>query len=142
MNNPSCIFCQIVTGKIPANKIYEDDHILAFLDIQPATMGHALVMTKHHYDNFLSTPKDDMHWMMNVAQRIGQIQMTMLNARGVNILTNAYPAAGQTVLHVHMHVIPRYSPDDRLRIDMLPANKTTDHQLPLIAAQLVEGLKL
>jgi histidine triad (HIT) family protein len=141
MNNPSCIFCQIVTGKIPANKIYEDDHILAFLDIQPATMGHALVMTKHHYDNFLSTPKDDMHWMMNVAQRIGQIQMTMLNARGVNILTNAYPAAGQTVLHVHMHVIPRYSPDDRLRIDMLPANKTTDHQLPLIAAQLVEGLK-
>jgi histidine triad (HIT) family protein len=142
MNNPSCIFCQIVTGKIPANKIYEDDHILAFLDIQPATMGHTLVMTKHHYDNFLSTPKDDMHWMMNVAQRIGQIQMTMLNARGVNILTNAYPAAGQTVLHVHMHVIPRYSPDDRLRIDMLPANKTTDHQLPLIAAQLVEGLKL
>ena len=141
MNNPSCIFCQIVTGKIPANKIYEDDHILAFLDIQPATMGHTLVMTKHHYDNFLSTPKDDMHWMMNVAQRIGQIQMTMLNARGVNILTNAYPAAGQTVLHVHMHVIPRYSPDDRLRIDMLPANKTTDHQLPLIAAQLVEGLK-
>jgi histidine triad (HIT) family protein len=142
MNNPSCIFCQIVTGKIPANKIYEDDHILAFLDIQPATMGHTLVMTKHHYDNFLSTPKDDMHWMMNVAQRIGQIQMTMLNARGVNILTNAYPAAGQTVLHVHMHVIPRYSPDDRLRIEMLPANKTTDHQLPLIAAQLVEGLKL
>jgi histidine triad (HIT) family protein len=142
MNNPSCIFCQIVTGKIPANKIYEDDHILAFLDIQPATMGHTLVMTKHHYDNFLSTPKDDMHWMMNVAQRIGQIQMAMLNARGVNILTNAYPAAGQTVLHVHMHVIPRYSPDDRLRIDMLPANKTTDHQLPLIAAQLVEGLKL
>jgi histidine triad (HIT) family protein len=141
MNNTSCIFCQIVTGKIPANKIYEDDHILAFLDIQPATMGHTLVMTKHHYDNFLSTPKDDMHWMMNVAQRIGQIQMTMLNARGVNILTNAYPAAGQTVLHVHMHVIPRYSPDDRLRIDMLPANKTTDHQLPLIAAQLVEGLK-
>jgi histidine triad (HIT) family protein len=99
-------------------------------------------MTTHHYDNFLSTPKDDMHWMMNVAQRIGQIPMTMLNARGVNILTNAYPAAGQTVLHVHMHVIPRYSPDDRLRIDMLPANKTTDHQLPLIAAQLVEGLKL
>jgi histidine triad (HIT) family protein len=141
MNSTSCVFCQIANGKIPANKIYEDDHILAFLDIQPTTVGHALVITKHHYDHFLSTPKEEMHWMMNVAQRIGQIQMTMLNARGVNILTNAYPAAGQTVPHVHIHVIPRYSPDDRLRIEMLPANETMDHKLPLIAEQLVEGLK-
>lgn len=141
MKSSSCIFCQIAQGTIPANKIYEDDHVLAFLDIQPATVGHALVITKSHYDHFLSTPKEDMHWLMNVAQRIGQIQISMLNARGVNILTNAFPAAGQTVPHVHIHVIPRYSPDDRLRIEMLPASEKMKHELPLIAEQMVEGLK-
>jgi len=141
MKTTTCVFCKIAEGTIPANKIYEDDHVLAFLDIQPATVGHTLVITKKHFDQFLSTPKEEMHWMMNVAQRIGQIQISMLNARGVNILTNSYPAAGQTVAHVHVHVIPRYSPDDRLRIEMLPASEKMKVDLPQIAEQLGEGFK-
>lgn len=137
----ACIFCQIAAGKIPSTKVYEDDHILAFLDIAPATAGHTLVISKEHYDNFLSAPKEAMNRVMNVAQRIGQAQIKMLDARGVNILTNNYAAAGQTVLHFHVHVIPRFSPDDRLKIEMLKGDQSSKADLPMIASKITKGIK-
>ena len=106
------IFCKIVDGEIPCYKLYEDESVLAFLDISQVTKGHALVVSKKHYDTFLSIPQEEMHKVMDVAQRIGQVQIKLLGARGVNILTNCYEAAGQTVPHFHVHVIPRYDDKD------------------------------
>lgn len=114
----NCIFCKIVDGIIPSYKIYEDDDVLAFLDVNPVTYGHTLVIPKKHYISFLSTPKDVMNKVMNVVQRIGQVQMKELGAKGVNVLTNCYDAAGQVVKHFHVHVIPRYEANDGFKLEL------------------------
>ena len=87
------IFCRIIKGEIPSTKIYEDDDVLAILDISQTTKGHTLVIPKLHCDNFLSCPQEVMHKVMDVAQRIGQAEISLLHARGVNILTNVNEAA-------------------------------------------------
>ena len=83
------IFCRIIKGEIPSTKIYEDDDVLAILDISQTTKGHTLVIPKLHYDNFLSCPQEVMHKVMDVAQRIGQAEISILGAKGVNILDKA-----------------------------------------------------
>ena len=128
----NCIFCKIADGVIPSYKIYEDDDVLAFLDVNPVTYGHTLVISKEHYETALSTPKEILHKVMDVAQRIGQVQIKQLGAKGVNILTNCYEAAGQTVRHFHVHVIPRYESTDGFKLEF----KTTD-----IKYQLVEVME-
>lgn len=136
----TCVFCQIVDGVLPSHRIYEDMDVLAFLDIQQTTAGHTIVIPKKHYDHFLSTPKDLMNQVMNVAQRIGQAQMQTLEAKGVNLLTNVLKAAGQSVFHFHVHVIPRYLPTDRLRIDMMKSDDFNQLNLPVLAKQLKDQL--
>ena len=128
------VFCKIVRGEIPCYKIYEDQDVLAFLDISQVTKGHALVIPKEHYDNFLSVPQEVMHKVMDVAQRIGQVQISMMGAKGVNILTNCYEAAGQSVKHFHVHVIPRYDEEDGLKLEMKDSSE--GFNLPMIAKNL------
>lgn len=131
------VFCKIVKGEIPCYKLYEDEDVLAFLDISQVTKGHALVIPKKHYDNFLSVPHEIMHKVMDVAQRIGQVDIKILGARGINILTNCYEAAGQTVPHFHVHVIPRYAENEGFCIEM---KSSEDEQLNLPAlASAIEG---
>ena len=132
------VFCKIVAGEIPCYKLYEDDDVLAFLDISQVTKGHALVISKRHYENFLSTPKEIMHKVMDVAQRIGQVDIKLLGAEGVNILSNCYPAAGQSVMHFHVHVIPRYKEGEGFEITM--KNNAEGLNLPAIAGQIKENL--
>ena len=132
------IFCKIVDGEIPCYKLYEDDDVLAFLDISQATKGHALVISKQHFDNFLSTPQEVMHKVMDVAQRIGQVDIKLLGAKGVNILSNCYPAAGQSVMHFHVHVIPRYEQGEGIEITM--KNNSEGLNLPAIAGQIKDNL--
>ncbi len=139
MKKDDCIFCKIISGEIPSSKIYEDDDVLAFLDISQVTQGHALVVCKEHYDSFLTTPKKVMHKVMDVAQRIGQADMIMLGARGVNILTNIGKNAGQSVFHFHVHVIPRYAGDD-LIIEMKENRDLEKLNLPAIAEEIKKGL--
>ena len=132
------IFCKIVDGEIPCYKLYEDDDVLAFLDISQVTKGHALVISKKHFDNFLSTPQEVMHKVMDVAQRIGQVDIKLLGAKGVNILSNCYPAAGQSVMHFHVHVIPRYEQGEGIEITM--KNNSEGLNLPAIAGQIKDNL--
>ena len=132
------IFCRIIDGEIDSYKIYEDQHVLAFLDISQTTKGHILVISKEHYPNFLATPQDVMHKVMDVAQRIGQVQVRLMGAKGVNILTNCYEAAGQTVMHFHVHVIPRYDENDGLVLEM--KNNREGLNLPALAEQIKESL--
>lgn len=134
-----CVFCKIIKREIPSSIVYEDDFILAFLDIAPTAPGHTLVIPKDHHETFLSTPKTLMHKVMDVAQRIGQVQMKNLMARGVNILVNNYPPAGQSVPHFHVHVIPRYGKTDGLQIAMV-SSLEGDLNLPSVVKRIKEGL--
>ena len=127
------IFCKIIDGEIPCYKLYEDEDVLAFLDISQVTKGHALVVSKKHFENFLSTPQEEMHKVMDVAQRIGQVEIKLLGAKGVNILTNCYEAAGQSVMHFHVHVIPRYEEDKGFEITM--KNNAEGLNLPALAGK-------
>lgn len=135
-----CIFCKIANHIIPSSIIYEDDDVIAFLDASQTTIGHTLVVPKKHYDNFLCTPKDVMNKVMNVAQRIGQILIKDFKAKGINILTNCYEAAGQSVMHFHVHVIPRYIAGDGFKIEMKENDNLETLNLPMLAQEIKEHL--
>lgn len=107
-----CIFCDIIDGKIPSKKVYEDDEILSILDISQTTKGHTLVMPKKHYENFLQMPKDEYENLMVKVQMIASKVVKNMNANGCNILINTNEVAGQTVMHTHVHIIPRYDAND------------------------------
>ena len=132
------IFCRIVDGEIPCYKVFEDEEVLAFLDISQVSKGHTLVIPKKHYDTFLAVDKEIMHHVMDVAQRIGQVAVKLLGARGVNILTNCYEAAGQTVPHFHVHVIPRYDGSEGFQLEM--KNNAEGLNLPALAKELGSNL--
>ncbi|TGY65800.1 HIT family protein [Dubosiella muris] len=103
-----CIFCEIANGTIPAKRVYEDDQVIAFLDVAPTSYGHTLVVPKAHIDSFLDCDPATLHHVMDVAQKLARQLMSNLNCDGINVLTNAKEAAGQTVPHFHVHLIPRY----------------------------------
>jgi histidine triad (HIT) family protein len=140
MSKNDCIFCKIIEGKLPSSKVYEDDDVVAFLDISQTTVGHTLVVSKAHYDNFLTAPKEIMHKVMDVAQRIGQAQIMMLGAKGVNILSNVNEEAGQSVKHFHVHVIPRYISGEGFQITMKDNPKANELSLPTLAEEIKRGL--
>lgn len=110
-----CIFCNIKDRKADAEIIFEDENILAFLDIQPVNYGHTLVIPKKHYDNFLTVPKDELDKIMHVTQFIAGIVKRSLSADGFNVISNNGNSAGQSVFHFHFHIIPRFNNDFSLR---------------------------
>jgi histidine triad (HIT) family protein len=119
MADPDCIFCKIVAGEIPSHKIDEDDKTLAFMDINPWTRGHALVIPKEHSRNIYDADPDDLAAAYITAQRLARRMRDRLNCDGINVLQSSEPVAMQTVFHTHLHVIPRYS-DDGLRLPAHP----------------------
>lgn len=106
-----CIFCKIAAKEIPATVVYEDEDVLVFMDIGPIIKGHALVISKEHYDPVTETPDDMLAKLHIVAKRIARAQMNGLGADGVNIMQNNGRASGQEVPHIHVHVIPRFKDD-------------------------------
>lgn len=112
-----CVFCEIIKGNIPSKKIYEDDKFLAILDISQTTYGHSLVMPKKHYENMLEMPENEYSELMSLTHRLAGKIVKNLNASGLNVLTNTNPSAGQTVMHTHVHIIPRYDDSDSIKIE-------------------------
>lgn len=108
---PDCLFCKIIEGSIPSTKIYEDDTVLAFLDIHPVNIGHALVIPKTHHTNLYETPDEDLAHMMTVVRKLSIAIKSALNADGINIEMNNDPVAGQIIFHTHIHIIPRFQGD-------------------------------
>ena len=106
-----CIFCKIVKGEIPASKVYENDTVVAFLDIAPVNIGHSLIIPKGHYKNIYETPEEIMTEMMKVAKILSKSIKEGLSADGINVTMNNDPAAGQIVMHSHIHIIPRLASD-------------------------------
>jgi histidine triad (HIT) family protein len=106
-----CIFCRIVRGELPSTRIYEDEDVLAFMDIGPIVKGHALVIPKKHFDPVTAVPADHLAKVMAVVQKVVAAQLKGLKADGVNVHQSNGAAAGQVVPHVHFHVIPRFATD-------------------------------
>ncbi len=106
-----CVFCKIVKGELPSYKIYENDDVLAFLDIHPVNIGHTLVIPKKHYKDIYETPTDIMEKIISVAKQVSTSLKNELQAEGINVTMNNEIAAGQVIFHTHMHVIPRMKDD-------------------------------
>ncbi|MGH2886380.1 MAG: HIT family protein [Solirubrobacteraceae bacterium] len=119
MSDPDCLFCKIVAGEIPAQIVDQDDRTVAFMDINPGTRGHLLVVPRQHARDLLEIDRDDLAATMAAAQRMAGRVVERLDADGVNLLNCCGSAAWQTVFHFHVHVIPRYE-DDPLRLPWIP----------------------
>jgi len=115
-----CIFCKIVAGEIPAQIVDEDEHTLAFMDIAPATRGHALVIPKVHANDLWEIDEEQFAAVARSAHRLAQKVKQRLDPDGVNLINSCRPEAWQTVFHLHVHVIPRYS-GDPLKLPWVPA---------------------
>ena len=108
MKKDDCIFCKIANGEIPANALYEDDLVKVIFDLSPASEGHVLILPKSHYDDVYSLDDDTAAHIFKVAVKIANAMKKSLNIDGLNIVQNNGEAAGQTVFHFHVHIIPRY----------------------------------
>ncbi len=123
MADQDCLFCGIVTGEVPATWIHEDDRTVAFMDIQPATRGHALVVPRAHASDLLDIGAEDLAACAATAQRMAGLATRNLGADGVNLVNACGAAAWQTVFHFHLHVVPRYAGDptrDDLQLPWVP----------------------
>jgi histidine triad (HIT) family protein len=120
MADPDCIFCKVLAGELPATIIDEDEATISFMDIAPATRGHALVIPRAHSADLLSVEQEDLAAAALAAQRLARRMTERLSADGVNLLNSCGAVAFQTVFHFHIHVIPRYE-GDSLRLPWVPA---------------------
>ncbi len=111
-----CIFCKIITKEIPASILYEDKDILAILDISQVTLGHTLIMPKEHFSDFRTAPDEVLSKCMSVVKLISNKIETAFQPQGFNLISNCGEAAGQSVNHVHFHLIPRYDGNDGLTL--------------------------
>jgi histidine triad (HIT) family protein len=133
MSDPDCIFCKIVAGEIPSAIVDEDESTLAFMDINPATRGHALVIPREHVVDLLEIEPDELAAVMLAAQRLAVRVSERLGADGVNLINSCGNAAWQTVFHFHVHVIPRYA-GDPLRLPWIPGPGDPDEIAAAAAA--------
>jgi histidine triad (HIT) family protein len=131
--DPDCLFCKIVAGDIPATIVHEDSETIAFMDINPATKGHLLVIPRRHARDLHSADPADVAAVHKTAQRMADLAIDRLGAEGVNIFQSNGEAAGQTVFHLHVHVIPRYE-GDSVRLPWVPAPGDQDEIAAAAAA--------
>lgn len=138
----NCIFCQIIEGSIPSAKIYEDEHVYAFMDIMPVTKGHVLLIPKKHVENIYDFTEEDAANFFKAAPKIANALKDEFIPVGMNLLQNNGEAAGQTVFHYHLHFIPRYDETDGFQLakwdskqDEFPTEKVQE-----LAATLREKL--
>ncbi|MDO4205663.1 MAG: HIT family protein [Streptococcus gallolyticus] len=110
----NCIFCKIIAGDIPSSKVYEDDQVLAFLDISQTTKGHTLLIPKEHVRNVLAMSQETSEILFARLPKVARAVQKATGAVGMNILNNNEEVAGQTVFHAHVHLIPRYDTNDEV----------------------------
>lgn len=137
-----CIFCKIIDGSIPSAKIYEDDHVYAFMDIMPLTKGHTLIIPKNHKENIYDLSEEDASNLFKVVPKIASVLKESFGPVGMNLLNNNGAPAGQSVFHFHLHFIPRYDKTDGFRPTWITKEKTfTPEIIQNLAAELYEKLK-
>lgn len=132
-----CLFCRIIKGEIPSMKVYEDDATFAFLDIQPVNVGHTLIVPKSHHENCAQTPDDAMAAVMRVVKRVGDAALKVTGAHGYNVGINCGKAAGQVIMHTHVHVMPRFDGDG---LAHWPKKDVTKEDMEKAAAGIAQAL--
>lgn len=129
-----CIFCKLAGGEIPTNAIYEDEDFKVIMDASPASKGHCIILPKTHARNLMELPDEYCSKIMLVAKKCSSVLMRVLHCDGINVLQNNGEAAGQTVFHLHVHLIPRYE-NDTVQI------KWTEHGDEIDTAALAEEIR-
>ena len=136
-NDPTCIFCKIISGELASRRIYEDDRAVAFLDIGAWHRGHALVVPKRHIPDLVTGPAS-LSEIAPAIDAVARLLMDRLAADGVNVLSSAGEAAGQEVFHLHVHVVPRYADDPGLR-RLVNSGVVSDAELDSVYSQIQAG---
>lgn len=139
MKKDDCVFCKIVSGEIPSRKIYEDEDVIAIMDLSPTSKGHSLIIPKEHCTNIYDIEEETAAKVMKVAKKLALKMTTALNCDGFNLLQNNGETAGQTMFHFHMHLIPRYKDADN---DMLKFTSVelTDEEMDAIRDRITGSL--
>ncbi len=137
MRDPDCIFCKIAAGELPVRIVGEDERTISFMDIAPATRGHALVIPREHSTDLLEIDGEDLNAVILASQRLAGRMKSSLGADGVNLLNSCGAAAFQTVFHFHVHVIPRYE-GDPLRLPWVP-KEGDSAEIEAAAQELADG---
>ena len=133
-----CIFCKIVKKEIPSAVVYEDDKVLAFLDIAPVNKGHTLVVPKEHYETLMDIPEDSLSKTVSALKKVSTAVMQGVKADGISVSMSNYRAAGQVIPHAHIHVIPRFE-DDGLKL--WPQGSYSDGEIEEFKNKIVKFLK-
>lgn len=136
MKKEDCIFCKIANGEIPSKTLYEDEDFRVILDLGPATRGHALILPKEHAANLYELPDETAAKAMILAKKMGARMVEKLHADGLNLVQNNGETAGQTVLHFHLHLIPRYQSDGQ-HILWTPGTATQE-ELEAVCQEIVK----
>lgn len=118
-----CIFCDIISGKIPSSKVYEDEDVLAILDVSQVTYGHTLVMPKKHVENIVEADEETVLKCAKIISTLSKQIVKNTGAAGCNVLNNSGEVAGQTVPHLHFHIIPRYTKQDPVEFNFKESEK-------------------
>ena len=138
MNADDCVFCKMVAGQIPVTKIYEDEVVLAFLDIGPVSDGHTLVIPKQHFEKLHDCPDELLGQFCSRLGKVAKAVAGAMDSDGYNVLCNTGRAAGQLVEHLHFHIIPRNTGDGVF--DHWPSYKYQEGKVEAIAAKIRENL--
>jgi histidine triad (HIT) family protein len=134
-----CVFCKIIAGELPAVRVYEDDEVIAFMDIGPVVKGHTLVVPKEHCDPITRTPPHLLEKLILVVQRIAQAQVSGLGAAGINVTQANGRLAGQIIPHIHFHVIPRYESDGH-HWNWIPGKYANEEEMQNYARRIADAL--
>lgn len=135
-----CVFCEIVAGRLPSVRIFENDDVLAFLDIGPVVKGHTLVIPKPHHDPIMDTPPEALQKMIVVVRRIARAQVKSLSAEGISVSQANGKVAGQVVPHIHFHVIPRFKDYGDVR-HWTAGHYEDQAEMQAMGQRLIDGLE-
>ncbi|PIN75085.1 HIT family protein [Candidatus Woesearchaeota archaeon CG10_big_fil_rev_8_21_14_0_10_37_12] len=132
-----CVFCKIVNNEIPSDKVFENDHVMAFLDIAPSSPGHTLVIPKEHYADLTETPDNVLAELSKTVKKIGPKIVSAVDAKGFNLLSNIKEVAGQVIFHTHIHIIPRFEGDG---LKHWPKIELSKEKIEEIKEEIIENI--
>ena len=137
MKKDDCIFCKIAAGEIPSRKIYEDNDLIAIMDLSPTSKGHSLIIPKEHYTNIYDIDEEIAGKVMKTAKKLATKMTVALNCDGFNLLQNNGETAGQTMFHFHMYLIPRYNDADNNMLKFTSVS-FSDEEMDAIREQIIK----
>lgn len=135
MSEEDCLFCKIVRNEIPSKKVFENDSVLAFLDINPMSSGHTIVIPKNHYKTLEEIPDSEVGELFKAVKKVSSTIYQKLDIDGYNIVMNNYSASGQAIGHAHVHIIPRTHGDELIKLE-IPKKQAEEEELDKVLKKI------